>query len=190
MASITISIWIKSGIPRCGHMIFVTVGTHDQQFDRLVRTMDELAWEIKEAVIIQRGYSRYTPTKAAFFTWATMNEMEQQIRQSRIVVAQAGAGTIITVFRANKPLVLVPRLRRYGEHYNDHQVELASALHQLGRARMVHPLSTESLRNAVYSVPPAKKRLDPPIRLISAIRTQLENWQSGNTFPPEQSSCG
>ena len=40
-------------------MIFVTVGTHEQPFNRLVKAVDELKKDgvIVEKVIIQTGYS-------------------------------------------------------------------------------------------------------------------------------------
>ena len=40
-------------------MIFVTVGTHEQQFNRLIEYVDRL--NLDEDVFIQTGYSTYIP---------------------------------------------------------------------------------------------------------------------------------
>ena len=44
-------------------MIFVTVGTHEQPFDRLVKAIDELKRDqlITDDIFIQTGYSTYSP---------------------------------------------------------------------------------------------------------------------------------
>ena len=47
-------------------MIFVTVGTHEQQFNRLVQYMDKWASEHEEKVVIQSGYCTYEPQYAEY----------------------------------------------------------------------------------------------------------------------------
>ena len=59
-------------------MIFVTVGTHDQGFERLVRKIDELveSKKIKERVVIQTGYTEYKPRKCKWFKFVSPEEFE------------------------------------------------------------------------------------------------------------------
>ena len=78
-----------------------------------------------------------------------MQEMADWISQARVVVAQAGAGTIITTLQQGKPLVVTPRLKAYGENYTDHQIELAAELDSQGRAALVSELSGETLQEAI-----------------------------------------
>ena len=44
-------------------MIFVTVGTHEQQFNRLVECVDQMKQKglLEDEVIIQTGFSTYEP---------------------------------------------------------------------------------------------------------------------------------
>lgn len=131
-------------------MIFVTVGTHNQGFGRLVKKMDEIAREMEEEVVIQRGHTSYEPRHARFFDFASREEMEEWVTKAQIIVTHGGAGSIIFALSKNKPVVVVPRLKRYGEHVNDHQIELARALEKEGRVRAV--LDVEDLRRCIEEV--------------------------------------
>ncbi len=104
-------------------MIFVTVGTHEQPFDRLLEEIDRLvATEaIEPDVFCQTGYSTYVPRvpSAPMVTYA---EMESYFAGADVVVAHGGPGSIMPVLARNRPLVLVPRQHAHGEHVDDHQV--------------------------------------------------------------------
>lgn len=109
-------------------MIFVTVGTHDQSFDRLLTGMDELATEYDEEVVAQVGHSEYEPKKMEWFDFVSESEINGYYDQASVVVGHAGAGTILTVLSYENPLVLMPRRKEHGEHLDDHQLELTEAL--------------------------------------------------------------
>ncbi len=119
-------------------MIYVTVGTHDQPFTRLVKAMDEIAAEIEERVIIQRGSSPYTPRHAEYVDIVSREEAEAYMREARLVVAQGGCGTVLTAIQMGKPLIVVPRRREYHEHIDDHQVEFARAMEGRKGIRVVY----------------------------------------------------
>ena len=131
-------------------MIFVTVGTHNQGFDRMVKKMDEIVGELEEEVVTQRGHTSYEPRNARFFDFASREEMEEWVDKADIIVTHGGAGSIIFALSKNKPVVVVPRLRRYGEHVNDHQIELAKALEKKGRVKAV--LDVEDLNRCIQEV--------------------------------------
>ncbi len=128
-------------------MIFVTVGMHSEGFARLVKGADALAACLAEAVVIQAGATAYQPRHARCFGFAPLEDMERWCAAADVIVAQAGAGSILTAQRVGRPLVLVPRLRRYGESIDDHQRELARALQASGRAVMVE--DTDQLASAL-----------------------------------------
>jgi len=157
-------------------MILVTVGTHDKQFDRLVKAADELAGLIDEQVIIQIGKSNFEPKHATYYDFVTMEEMDELMKQARVVVAQAGAGTIISVFHKNKPLILVPRLKKFGEHFNDHQIELANILFEQKRAILIENPTGEALFHAVNKTPLSYTPSGEVKKLITAISNQLQIW--------------
>ncbi len=102
-------------------MIFVTVGTHPEQFDRLIRQIDKIAPSIKEEIIIQRGFTKYIPKNVESFEFT--DKMDEYYSKARIVIAQSATSLIEFALKYNKPIITVPREKKYGEHLNDHQVE-------------------------------------------------------------------
>lgn len=107
-------------------MIFVTVGTHEQQFNRLVEYMDNL--NLSEEVIIQRGYSDYVPSRCRSEKLLPYSEMEKLVEEARIVVTHGGPSSIMMPLQMGKIPIVVPRQNRYGEHVNDHQVEFVQKI--------------------------------------------------------------
>ena len=108
-------------------MIFVTVGTHEQPFDRLVRAVDELVagGMIAEEVFIQTGYSTYEPKHCTFSKMLPFGEMVSKVAQARIVITHGGPSSFIMPLQVGKTPVVVPRQARFDEHVNDHQLEFA-----------------------------------------------------------------
>lgn len=110
-------------------MIFVTVGSHYQGFDRLIKKMDEIAGKIDEKVIMQIGHTEYKPANAEYFDFVDdFQEIERLNREARVVVSHAGAGSILTALKLGSPVIVVPRLKKYDEHMDDHQLEIADAM--------------------------------------------------------------
>lgn len=105
-------------------MIFVTVGTHEQPFDRLVRGVDELKRDgiIQEEVIVQTGYSTYCPTHCQWQRMFSYPQMCDHVTKARIVITHGGPSSMVMPLQAGKTPIVVPRQKRYGEHINDHQV--------------------------------------------------------------------
>jgi UDP-N-acetylglucosamine transferase subunit ALG13 len=54
------------------------------------------------------------------------------MRESSSIVCHAGVGTIMTALAVAKTPVVIPRLRRFGEHVDDHQLQIASAFDRMG----------------------------------------------------------
>lgn len=108
-------------------MIFVTVGTHEQPFDRLVSSIDELKGSgvIQEDVIIQTGYSTYEPKHCSWSKLLPYEEMVKNVKDARIVITHGGPSSFIMPLQEGKTPIVVPRQARYGEHVNDHQLEFA-----------------------------------------------------------------
>ena len=104
-------------------MIFVTVGTHEQPFNRLVEYMDKWAAEHDEEVIIQTGYSTYEPKTAKWSKLYPYQKMVETVDQARIVITHGGPSSFIMPLQGEKTPIVVPRQYRYNEHVNDHQVK-------------------------------------------------------------------
>jgi len=111
-------------------MIFVTVGNDFRGFDRLLKKMDEMALSVPGEMVMQRGYSNYHPKNAKHFDFVPMAEAVEYIQRSELVVSHAGIGTVILCREYGTPLLIFPRRKGYGEHMNDHQMEIAKALEE------------------------------------------------------------
>lgn len=128
--------------------IFVALGTHPQQFNRLLEKIDLLLKEkkLKARVFAQTGNSTYKP-RFPFKKFLPPPEFEREFRKADLVITHGGAGSIISALRHKKPLIIVPRAKEYGEHTDNHQLDLALALDKRGKAIAVPDL--EKLGTAV-----------------------------------------
>ena len=108
-------------------MIFVTVGTHEQPFDRLIKCVDELKRDgkITDDVFIQTGYSSYVPKYCQYKSMIPYNEMEEMVNSARIIISHAGPSSFLAPLKMGKIPVVVPRMKKFNEHVNDHQVKFA-----------------------------------------------------------------
>lgn len=106
-------------------MIFVTVGTHEQQFDRLVRAVDGLVADgtIQEPVFQQTGYSTYVPEHCEHSQFVPAQRMQELMSQASVVITHGGPSSFVEAMAAGKAPVVVPRRAEYGEHVNDHQAD-------------------------------------------------------------------
>ncbi len=120
-------------------MIFVTVGTHRQQFDRLLKEIDRLVKEgtVKEEVFAQTGNSTYVPQEYKSTKFLSDSEYNKMMKKADLVITHGGAGGIITAMGYRKKIIVVPRLEKFGEHTNDHQIELCEAISADGKAIIV-----------------------------------------------------
>ena len=108
-------------------MIFVTVGTHEQPFNRLVRAIDDLKTDgtisVDEPVFIQTGFSTYEPQHCKWAELLSYEDMQSYIREARIVITHGGPSSFLAPLQLGKIPIVMPRRVEYGEHVNDHQVE-------------------------------------------------------------------
>lgn len=113
-------------------MIFVTVGTHEQPFNRLIRYIDKMKEKglIREEVIIQTGYSTYEPRYCRFSKLFPYSEMCRFVKDARIVITHGGPSSFIMPLQEGKIPIVVPRQKRYGEHVNNHQLEFCRAIEE------------------------------------------------------------
>ncbi len=111
-------------------MIFVTVGTHEQPFNRLVKKIDQLkkSGVINEDVIIQTGFSTYEPENCEWSKLYPYQEMVRMVADARIVITHGGPSSFIMPLQIGKIPIVVPRRKKFNEHVNDHQLEFSEAV--------------------------------------------------------------
>lgn len=109
-------------------MIFVTVGTHEQPFNRVVECIDIWAGCHEEEVVIQTGYSTYEPKNCKWQKLFSYQEMAKLVGEARIVITHGGPSSFIAPLQIGKTPIVVPRKKEYVEHVNNHQVSFAKAV--------------------------------------------------------------
>jgi UDP-N-acetylglucosamine transferase subunit ALG13 len=157
-------------------MILVTVGTHEQPFDRLVRAAADLGGD--EPVVVQYGSSAVPHGRGEWVDYLSFDELAELAREARVFVCHAGVGSIVLARRSGHRPVVVPRRHHLGEHVDDHQLSLAT---RLGRAGVVtvleDPASLGSLVRQEAAVPEgAPNALPGPDALGGAIRGVLSGF--------------
>ncbi len=130
-------------------MILAIMGSEASlfEFDRLIDELDEIASTIDEEIIIQIGNGNKAPRNAKYFRFLQDQEFNDCCSSSRIIISHAGIGSIITALRFHKPLIIVPRMKKYGEHIDDHQLEIASEMGRMGHIKVIYDI--KDLRYAI-----------------------------------------
>lgn len=107
-------------------MIFVTVGSQKFQFNRLLKEIDKLIEEnkITEEVFAQIGYSDYLPKNYKYKNFMDRNEFSDIISKCDKVITHGGTGAIIGAVKKGKKVIAVARLKEYGEHVDNHQLQI------------------------------------------------------------------
>lgn len=114
-------------------MIFVTLGSQKFQFNRLLKAIDELVKNgtINDKVFAQTGYSDYEPEYYDFKRFLDRDEFAKITGESDIVITHGGTGAIIGAIKKGKKVIAVPRRAKYGEHVDDHQLQLVGQFREL-----------------------------------------------------------
>jgi len=159
-------------------LIFVTVGNAHNPFPRLVEAADRVAARLDEQVIVQSGHTPYQARHATQIPFLGLEEYEGLIARARIVVGHAGSGSVISAFRSGKPLILMPRRTCYGEHVNDHQLDLAGMLAADERVRVVH--SAEELWAAIASPPRGHRAALRAAPLVGVLQAWIDRNLGGH----------
>lgn len=164
-------------------MIFVTVGSRNYQFNRLFERLDELFEKgmLSERVFAQIGTSTYYPKHYEYKDYLTEEEFDSLINDSDIVIAHGGTGSIMRALNAGKKTILVTRLKKYGEHINDHQIQNNIAFSSYGFALMTG-LELENLGDCIKLIHEGNDDLKPwnnknPMSIINMIDGLIqEKW--------------
>ncbi|MBL7107573.1 MAG: glycosyl transferase family 28 [Phycisphaerae bacterium] len=159
-------------------MIFLTVGTQ-LGFDRLVKAVDNVALGFlpDTQIFAQISTTNYKPKNFEFVPNLDKHQFDEHFQNASAVISHAGMGTILLAMQNRKPLLVMPRLSRFGEAVNDHQFEIAKELEQTGyllAAYDEHQL-IEKIKLLKTFVP--KPRKNSPQLVKNRILTFLSNIQ-------------
>ena len=117
-----------------GDGTFVTVGSHDAPFDRLIAMVENAAHDgiLPRPVFVQHGVRREAGRGLDGSPWLEPAEFTDRLRSAALVITHGGAGAIGTALRMGRTPIVVPRSSALGEHVDDHQDDLVSKLTEMG----------------------------------------------------------
>jgi UDP-N-acetylglucosamine transferase subunit ALG13 len=138
----------------------------------VIKEMDEIAGRIDEDIIIQIGKTTYEPKNAEYFRFTSNEEIDRLYEDARVVVCHAGVGSILTALEHGKPVIAVPRRKKYGEHIDDHQLDIAGEMEREGRITVV--CDVEELEGALNDVSTASgMKVVTEGELVKALREYI-----------------
>lgn len=164
-------------------MIFVTVGSRNYPFDRLFIELDKLCEEgiIKDKIFAQIGTTSYKPKHYEYKDFISQEEFLDYVKKSKYVITHGASGSIMKALNADKKVIAVTRLEKYGEHINDHQIQNNEAFGSNGYVLPVFEM--EELKEAIIKIQTGKDKLKKwknkdPMAIVNMIDTFIqENWK-------------
>lgn len=158
-------------------MIFITLGSQKFQFDRLLQKVDELVENgfLTEDVLAQSGNSGYVPKYYKSIDFMDRDAFNEQMGIANIVITHAGTGAILGALKKGKKVIAVPRRKVYGEHVDDHQLQIVK---QFELMKIIEPCydvdNLEQAYNDVLTKEYVQYRSNTQI-IISSIEDFLES---------------
>lgn len=115
-------------------MILVTLGTQDRKFNRLLEAIDREIEKgnIKDEVIVQGGCSHIKTDNMKIYTSFPVDEFKELVNKCDLLITHGGVGSIVTGLKLNKKIIAVPRLKKFNDNTNDHQVQIVENFDKAG----------------------------------------------------------
>lgn len=111
-------------------MILVTLGTQKQPFTRLLDRLENS--NIKDEIIVQAGHTNYKSKKMKIIDFIDYEEMNKLVDKADIIITHGGTGSIVGPLKKNKKVIAAARLKKYGEHVDDHQIQIVDMFADVG----------------------------------------------------------
>lgn len=124
-------------------MILVLLGTQNNSFHRLLEEVQKNIdnGNIKEEVVAQKGYTKFESKDMTLYNKIPTDEIKKLIDKADLVITHGGVGSIITSITKGKKVIAVPRLKKYNEHVNDHQLDIIDSFNEMGYIIGIHDVS-------------------------------------------------
>ena len=143
-------------------MILVLLGTQNNNFHRLLEELERLIQKqvIKEEVIVQAGYTKYTSDNMKILDFIAKEELEELQNKADLIITHGGVGSILLSITKDKKVIAIPRLHQNEEHVNDHQKEIVKLFNRKGY--IIGVQGVEELEQAIQKVENFKPRKYEP----------------------------
>lgn len=159
-------------------MIFITVGSQKFQFNRLLKKVDELIEEklITDKVFAQIGSSDYKPKNYEYVDFMSQDEFSKKLDECNLLITHAGTGVIVNAVKREKKVIAIPRLAKYGEHVDDHQIQLIEQFDELNFIEPCYEL--DELENKLNEI--KNKKYKKYVSNTDTILKSIEEFVEGD----------
>lgn len=158
-------------------MILVLLGTQNNSFHRLLEEIQKNInnGTIKEKVVVQEGYTKFQSKDMEIHTQVPKDKLQELIKKADLIITHGGVGSIISAITEGKKVIAVPRLKKYNEHVNDHQLDIIDSFNEKRYIIGIHEV--EELEEALKKVPEFKpqKYIQNTGRIIKIIEEFIDN---------------
>lgn len=139
-------------------MVLVLLGTQNNSFHRLLEEVDYNIenGNIQDEVIVQAGFTDYKSKNMKIFDLVSQEKMESLIDKADLIITHGGVGSIVPAIKKGKKIIAVPRLKKYEEHVNNHQIQIVNELK--GQGFIVGIDKVEDLNKALKEVETMEKK--------------------------------
>ena len=158
-------------------MILVLLGTQNNSFHRLLEEIQKNIdnGNIKEKVVVQAGYTKFESKDMTIYNQLPKEQLQELIKEADLIITHGGVGSIISSITNGKKVIAVPRLQKYKEHVNDHQLDIINSFNESGYIIGIH--GVEELKEALKKVPDfePKEYVQNTGNIIKIIKDFIDN---------------
>ncbi len=139
-------------------MVLVLLGTQNNSFHRLLEEIEKNIEDgtIKEQVIVQAGYTKFKSNNMEIFDLIPKEKLEKYQEEANYIITHGGVGSIIESLKKGKKVIAIPRKQKYGEHVNDHQIDIVQTFNEKGY--LIGLNDVEELKDAIRKIDDFKPR--------------------------------
>lgn len=133
-------------------MILVLLGTQNNSFTRLLDEVQKCIDNkiINEEVIVQAGYTKYISNNMKILDFISAEELLELTKKANLIITHGGVGSIVESLKLDKKVIAVPRLKKYNEHVNDHQIQIVESFDSKGYIKGLSDVS--ELHEVLYTI--------------------------------------
>jgi UDP-N-acetylglucosamine transferase subunit ALG13 len=120
---------------------FVTTGNGVQSFSRLLDEIKRIAPQLPQPVIVQHGKTAFSADGIQSFDLVDLPTFQKLLNDCKVLITHGGAGSVFGALKIGKKPVVVPRMKKFDEIIDNHQITFAEELQRQGKVVAVHDVS-------------------------------------------------
>ncbi len=158
-------------------MVLVLLGTQNNDFTRLLKAVQENIDNkvIEDEVVVQAGFTKFDSKDMKIFDFIDKEKLFELIDKADLIITHGGVGSIIASLKKGKKVIVVPRQKKYGEHVNNHQLQIAKKFEQDGYVK--YALDLNELGNIILEMKDfkPKKFENNKSNVVSIVENFIDN---------------